>query len=288
MASSLIFHEGQSCDAVLRRLELRENATRANLQFHDYQGTNLAVELTCEIGGRLFALEHSGIEPFEGHLQLEANFERHLLPIRAEIVDALPDTKGLRLSIPADAFYNKRGAEVARIRRSVVDWVKEIAPETSAPKVGRRAQVVTAGIEEGLPFTVSLSRRAVDHRPFSIVAAVPENLEELRAARVRRAYDDKCPKLANWKKLNGARSVLILEENDIFVTREDLVMDAILQVDQRYPDRPDEVWLVSTATSVEWGVWWIRNDQKYCMDLSYWGNSLSDANPYDLVNLTGR
>jgi hypothetical protein len=282
----LTFHEGQSCSAVLCRLEQRENARIKNLRFHDRQGTNLAVELSCEIGGRLFALEHSGIEPFEGHLRLEANAEKHLLPIQTAI-HALPNTSGLRLAIPVDGLRDKRGAEAARIRRLLVDWVEEAAPSISVPR-GRRTQVARAGVEEGLPFPVLLSRRSGNSGPFSISCVLPENLEQLRAARVRRAYDDKCFKLANWKRLNGARSVLILEENDIFATREDLVMDAILKVDRDYPDRPDEVWLVSTATATDWSVWWIRNDEKYCEDLSIWGDSLSEVNPRDLVSLTGR
>jgi len=244
------------------------------------------VELTCKIGGKPFALEHSGIEPFEGHLQLEANAERHLIPIQTAVRD-LPNTDGLKLAIPVEGLQNKRGAEAARIRRSLVDWVGESAHSISAPH-GLRVQVVRAGVEAGLPFPVSLSRRVGDSRPFSISCVLPENLEQLRAARVRRAYDKKCPKLVNWKQLNGARTILILEENDIFATREDLVMDAILEVDRNYPERPDEVWLVSTAVCTEWSVWWIRNDERYCEDLSYWGDSLSEVNPRDLISLTGR
>jgi hypothetical protein len=105
---------------------------------------------------------------------------------------------------------------------------------------------------------------------------------------VRRAYDKKCSKLAAWKKAHGARTVLILEENDIQITNHELVGEAVRQVEASLTDLPDEVWLVSTAINTLWNVWWLRSGGRYCEDLSCWGSSLSEADPLNLLNITGR
>ena len=74
MARRLRFNEGKACDAVLRRLEAREGAPRVNLRSPERERHPVPVELACEINGRLFAIEHTGIEPFAGHM-VEANHE---------------------------------------------------------------------------------------------------------------------------------------------------------------------------------------------------------------------
>jgi hypothetical protein len=37
---------------------------------------------SCKIGDRLFALEHTGIEPFAGHMQMEVEADRLFRPIK--------------------------------------------------------------------------------------------------------------------------------------------------------------------------------------------------------------
>jgi hypothetical protein len=66
LAPRLRFNEGKACDAILRRLEL-----------------------ACEIGDRLFAIEHTGIEPFAGHMQLEAEPGVHFRPIETMVAGHL-------------------------------------------------------------------------------------------------------------------------------------------------------------------------------------------------------
>jgi hypothetical protein len=289
MASPLTFHEGQACDAVLRRIEERENGKRCDLRLHDHDGANAAIELTCKINGKLFAFEHSGIEPFEGHMQLEAQAEKYLAPIENQVVGLLPPEDRFDLHLPFDAMLGRSGREIASIHRAIVEWVAKTAWSLQAAPSGRRAVPAVADSQHGIPFRVLLSRRKADGLPgkFVIYHVAPEDTETHRVARVRRAYTKKCPKLAVWKA-RGARSVLILEENDILITRHDLVFDAVEQVEIGWPNKPDEIWLVSTAINAAWTVWWLRIDENYCADMSYWGSSISDAKPCDLINLTGK
>ncbi|MFZ1961406.1 MAG: hypothetical protein WAU63_09185 [Methylovirgula sp.] len=73
---TLIFNEGKACDAVIHVLEAREGEMRQDVRFPERERHTAPIELTCRIGGQLFALEHTGIEPFAGHMQMEAEAER--------------------------------------------------------------------------------------------------------------------------------------------------------------------------------------------------------------------
>jgi hypothetical protein len=91
-SARLQFHEGKACDAVVRYLERREGAARANLRFPERERHPASVELLCTIGGHLFALEHTGIEPFAGYMQLQRDAAR-IIGVHPKIcaLAALPD-----------------------------------------------------------------------------------------------------------------------------------------------------------------------------------------------------
>jgi hypothetical protein len=102
MPAPLTFNEGKASDAVMRRIEEREGGERKDIRLHDRDGGRAAVELTCLIAGRLFAIEHSGIEPFEGHMQLEANAVKYLQPIQAQVAPILPANDQFVLEYPSE------------------------------------------------------------------------------------------------------------------------------------------------------------------------------------------
>jgi hypothetical protein len=84
-------HEGKACDAVIRRIEAREGHSRSDLTFPEKkQDWAAAVEVTCRIGDQLFAFEHTTIEPFERHLELEARASAHFQPIQDRLAGRLP------------------------------------------------------------------------------------------------------------------------------------------------------------------------------------------------------
>jgi hypothetical protein len=107
MAPRLSFNEGKACDAVIQRIETREGAARRNLRSPERERHPAPVELVCEIGARLFAFEHTGIEPFVGHMQLEAEAMTHFKPIEAMVAGKLPPNEHLScmcLSRPSRGF----------------------------------------------------------------------------------------------------------------------------------------------------------------------------------------
>jgi hypothetical protein len=81
---------------------------------------------------------------------------------------------------------------------------------------------------------------------FQIKHEIGGNLEEAREVRLREACAKKFPKLEAWRQKSGARTVLILEDNDLQLTNAQRVYDVLTQVETTIAGRPDEVYLVST------------------------------------------
>lgn len=106
-------------------------------------------------------------------------------------------------------------------------------------------------------------------------------------ARIRRAYEKKCAQLAPWRR-DGARTVLILEEDDANYTNPELIADALALIEQEAVDKPDEIYLLSTIVNKTWRLFTIRLDDHIYDDFSVWGKSLLEIDPAALDDLTGR
>jgi predicted RNA polymerase sigma factor len=117
---------------------------------------------------------------------------------------------------------------------------------------------------------------------------VEANHEAERIDRIREACQRKFPKLARWKRDYGARTVLVLEENDIQLTNQQVVADALLEVERTMLDRPDEVYLVSTAVEAPWWSFALRVVQRDYYDFSRARECLEEIDPATLIDLTGR
>ncbi len=77
---------------------------------------------------------------------------------------------------------------------------------------------------------------------------------EERKARLREACARKFPKLAAWKREAGARTVLVLEDNDIQLSNPQVIYDAHASVEREFSERPDEVHVVTTIVEPTWWV----------------------------------
>ena len=104
MTMHIGFNEDKVCDAVLRRLEQREGWTRKNCRRPERENHAAPVELVCNIGSFLFALEHTGIEPFEGHVRLQNDAITHFRPLEDRIALSLPATEYCRTSHASEGY----------------------------------------------------------------------------------------------------------------------------------------------------------------------------------------
>ena len=110
------------------------------------------------------------------------------------------------------------------------------------------------------------------------------DVEEARTARLQQACEDKFPKLATWKR-DGAKTVLVLEENDLSLTNHQRVADALASAEAAMPDAADEIFLVSTFIVDRWWISCLRRAGKTYYDDS---ERFHEIDPSTLIGLTKR
>jgi hypothetical protein len=288
----LSFNEGKVCDAVIRRLEDREQHTRACVRWPEQENHESPVEVAFTLGNQLYALEHTGIEPFDGHIRMEAQTEKLFAPITNALKDSLGTDALFELYLPVNSLDGRKPAELQAIQQAVITWVR-----TTAPTIPKRPFPDFKGTLTGptkladVPFELSLCRfepPIVPGRYFQIKHTV-DNIEKLRSDRMQAAVNKKFPKLAAWKKNDGAKSVLVLEQNDIQLTNPSTVAETYLPLALAREDRPDETYLVASCMSPNWWMWPILiGDRSYydfarSDEASYW-----EFDPSKLTALTRR
>ena len=85
-----------------------------------------------------------------------------------------------------------------------------------------------------------------------------EELKAGRAERLRKALRCKCPKLQHCQE-DGARTVLVLESDDIALTNHVLVGECLAVLLPERTDLPDEIYLVETEVKF-WAVCCMKFD----------------------------
>lgn len=141
---------------------------------------------------------------------------------------------------------------------------------------------------EGVPFDLKLYRMEgfISRGKLQIVHAVSD-IEAGRLERITISLRKKMPKLNAWKRDAGARTVLVLEENDIQLTNCHVVTSAVLEAEKTLGRAADEMYLVTTSFS-PWQVHFVRVDDRTYFDLTDPDERSWDADPSELVSLTGR
>jgi hypothetical protein len=248
MAPRLRFNEGKACDAILRRLEAREGARRTNLRSPERERHPAPVELACEIGGRLFAIEHTGIEPFPGHMQLEAETGVHFRPIEAMVAGRLPPNAHFELHMPVKATQGLKRIALRRVHETIASWITATAPTLPIARFGRYVTPIRWVTLPGVRFPVTLHRTTTE----------------------------------------GFSARFTIHHTVIQLTNQQVVADALLEVEQTMPDRPDEVYLVSTAVETPWWSFALRVGQRDCYDFSRAFECVEEIDPAALMDLTGR
>jgi hypothetical protein len=246
----LRFDQERVCEAIIRHLEAREGLPRSDVCVRD-QGATIAgvdarVEMTFRLGDRLYAIEHTGIEPFDGFIEMNNEAERLFNPLQQSLSGALDPASAFELTIQLHALRGRKMNDVKKRQNALRQWVLATAPTLSQRPYGDLRACHAAGVVLDMPITLRRWNAMRHPGHFMIRHAVPK-AEESRAERMARACDKKLPKLEAWRRDAKARTVLIFEENDIQTTNVPLVCDAYLDAVKKRQDVPDETWLVSTA-----------------------------------------
>lgn len=291
-ATSNRFNEGKAVDAVIRRIETREGCRRGDdARSPEREGHAAPVEFVCSIGRRLFAFEHTGIEPFSGHIRMEVEGPRLFGPIVQRLAALLPSNESFELHVPFRATVGLNHSQIEPIQNILAKWVLEIAATLPIAPYGRYVTPIKKVALPGVPFLVSLHRIA-EPRPlrgrFTVVHLVGDNLEAARLDRIREACERKFPKLAEWKRSHGARTVLVLEDNDIQLTNPQLVANAVFHAEKIVADKPDDIYLVTTCVENPWWVTCIRCGDKSYYDFGEPDERIWEVDPGTLLSLTER
>jgi hypothetical protein len=253
-SKGLKFNEGLACEAIVRHLESRDKGVRANLRRPEDEHHPFPVEATFTIGDQLYAIEHTGIEPFEGHLGMEAQAGQLFDPIKDALNGTLDSTALFELHIPANAMQGLPKPQVHGIQTALIDWVKVTAPTIARrPYPDYKGNHIGPVDVKGVPFPVTLVRfepTMIPGRHFDIKHVVAAG-DQPRIDRIKRAIESKFPKLAGWK-LEGAKTILVLEQNDIQLTNEGIVTDTFVPLAMARMDRPDETYLVVSCMKPAW------------------------------------
>jgi hypothetical protein len=271
----LTFNEGKVCEAIVQRLEQRLKAPCVDMRWPEDEQHPHPVEIAFTVAGQLFALEHTGIEPFKGHVQMDAEAERLFKPIVDALKDALGTSAVFELMIPANALQGRKMTEVRSIQRALIDWVKATAPTVPPQPYGdyKKTSVGRVAVP-GVPFAVSLYRFApalVAGHHFQITHLV-QNSEQLRKDRIRASVEKKFPKLAAWKRDHNARTILVLEDNDIQLTNQAIVTETFLPLALARSDRPDETYVVASCMD-PWHAWPVLIDGQSYFDFAQAGDA---------------
>ena len=282
-------NEGKVCDAVVRHLEVVANVSRTDVRTRDrHSDPGKRVELTFRLGAELVAVEHTGIEPFDGFMRLNAESERHFEPIKAAASHAVPSGSLVELHVPVNAFRGRPPREVSEIQTALTKFIINTAPKLPE----RRYKDHRYGdpiIIPGVPFTVRLYRfESMGILPPIVVYHVAKDVETTRAERLREACEKKFPKLARWKIEDNARTILVLEDNDIQLTSPANVADAFVPIARSRADAPDETYMIFTAAE-PWYMWPMLIRGASYFDLAKRGDSLhSEIDASSLNTITQR
>ena len=293
------FNEGKALDAVIKVIEARAGGELASDgwspdETQDNDATR-RVEYVCTIDGKLFAFEHTGIEPFVGQIDNKIQNEKIWEPIRDQFDRCRNDGEYWELYVPSNAWRYVKSKKLRVVRSALANWVSENHQTVPAATYGDSSANTFMWIcADNIPFKFSLRRWCFDQSSgnpnllsnrFQIVSSFTADLETERAVRICKACDDKYPKLEVWRKSHGAKTVLILEHNDLEHTSAPLVYAALKTAEANRSDTPDEIYLVSILSEKIWFVNCLRRE----------GTTYPDAregsyryNPEDLTQLTKR
>ena len=245
------------------------------------------VDLRLRLGNH----EHTLVEPFENHIKTGVVFREIIAHIRANTGDVLPGTPYYELHVPIDFRLPNRKAERQKALSNLVDWLVAGARTTdernSGPRLSRRSPYRSDDRIQGTPPhflceiellrwpDATLMRRRPGFLGMKLVC--PDGLEDRRRRRLDRAFSKKCPKLQQCKE-DGARTVLVLESDDIALTSFDLIGNQLSAVLAERRDVPDDIFLVQTDTD-PWWVWLMKQDDDHwpAVRMPEWNQRICDS-----------
>ena len=198
------------------------------------------------------------MESYDGQIENEARLSRL-------IVEGARAVKCLAGCLPGTYVLAVGLRETKEARITYADAHEEIVRLTleAAPKLKDNETVNLSS--ERLPFTVQLHRRHGNSSQVFVHCLVEGDGDQLRLERMRRALDDKCPKLAVWAA-DGRESILVLQAYDIQLSNYLVAYKAFEQAITERKDQPDIVVFVENDGGPMYG-WMFKEGHRFGDDI---------------------
>ena len=271
-------NEGKVCDAVVRALEKWTRETRADVRRPEKDGVGPPVDLRLKLGAEEYAIEHTRIESYENQIGTGVVANRIIRHIRENIPDPFPSPAYYELQFPIDVFLPKGKARRDRALNDLVEWIRanertlrdrnsdRIHPVRNPHMANDSIRGAPVGFDfefELLHWPIAtLIRRGPGTLSFRFIP--PDDLEGPRADTLRQAFFRKCPKLQACK-MEGARTVLVLESGDSALVHFEFRGDLLPSLLAGCTNAPDEIFLAETRADL-WWVWLIKRDDGHWPD----------------------
>ena len=269
--------EGKCCDAVIRQLERATGTGRTAVSDPETTRVGPPVDLRATVGSREYALEHTRILPFDDRIEAAKPYQ----DIRFHLAEWFPGP------LAGDAFYELylplrvprpgRGERGERRLRRLHDWIRSKVDELQARAPGRRRwspHVYELDYAGGRPdgwdceFTLARSSDGVvpprEAGSLAVFVGSPDEPESPFVESLRRAFEQKCPKLARCKDLTpDVVTVLVLEAIDLPFHYDGYVAENLCTLLAGCAAEPDQIFLVYPDAAF-WVVWVVkRNDVQW-------------------------
>jgi hypothetical protein len=185
-------------------------------------------------GATPLAVEHTRVETFLGQLQDNARFGDHYGQLEAELKHAF----GFELTLTLPVFAFQKGTKWADVRDTIRAWL--LANAVTLPRGPSSHQI------NGVPFTVAVNKDTGNR--FFVARRAPSD-RDVRIELIQsfaEALADKNDQLSRYRA-DGARTVLILESQDIALVSHASLYKAFLQARPlAQTSNIEEVWLACT------------------------------------------
>ena len=270
----MVDNEGKACDAIVRLLEYRTGETRADIRRPERDLVGPPVDLRLTLGTQEYAIEHTRIEPFEKEIQSGIDFEKISQSIKARLFGTLPESGHYSVLLPIPGMVHKRGQVLKELCESIREKAQHLHERNERrPRKWHHPAKFTDSIRwvpPGINYKIELRRSpncstiGREAGSLEVRRSVGEDLEERRTTRIETAIQKKSPKLLACKT-EGARTVLVMESNDIPLTNHQVVTEALTRIGYQAKNElesVDEIYLVETEATT-WSVWLLKYETDY-------------------------
>jgi len=210
--------EEKCIEFVLRTIEKRLMKNRSNVwrpEENRDTPSDRRIDAVARIGGQDFALEHTMVEPYEGHykqgvvtqkarIYLWKQLEKFDLKVGIDI--ALPN--GFSTLYPKQKQREKFIRALASLIREKQSEIESLGDDDRFYEIGVIGEIPIKVVRNGF------EKIGEDTRPDLLSMA--GDYQKWRPDRIQRSLADKLPKLKRWGK--DHQTVLILENRDISLT----------------------------------------------------------------------